>query len=324
MPPRKRNELPRPFLKWAGGKTQLLGQFEALYPPSSQVPRYLEPFVGSAAVFFHMRRFFQPAEIVLADSNAELINAYRAIQQDVEKVIRLLAKHSKAHSQEHYYRVRGLRPSELSPSEQAARTIYLNKTCFNGLYRVNSQGGFNVPIGRYDDPPILDARNLRAVAAALRGVEVRQGHFRDTLQYARKEDFIYFDPPYQPLSATASFTAYTRNSFGPEDQAELAEVVRLLGDRGCRVMLSNSDTLLIRRLYRGFELRTVDARRSINSKASRRGTIKELVVLNYLPTQSALRDIALKRQPAKRDLPRTGKFARRVVKRRRPEPVAGA
>jgi DNA adenine methylase len=291
MPPRRRNEIPRPFLKWAGGKTQLLGQFESLYPQPSLVKRYLEPFVGSAAVFFQIRNLCQPREVVLADSNAELINSYRAIQQEVEKVIRLLAKHRKSHSEEHYYRMRAHRPSELSSSELAARTIYLNKTCFNGLYRVNSRGGFNVPIGRYEDPPILDARNLRAASAALRGVELLQGHFRDTLQYARNGDFIYFDPPYQPLSTTAFFTAYTRNPFGPSDQEELAEVFRLLTERGCRVMLSNSDTPLIRRLYRGFDLRTVDARRSINSKADRRGAIKEIVVLNYEPSESSSRDI---------------------------------
>ncbi len=319
MPPRRPNEIPRPFLKWAGGKSQLLAQFEALYPRRSQVRRYLEPFAGSAAVFFHLRNLYQTGEVILADSNAELINTYRAIQQEVEEVVRLLAKHRKAHSQEHYYRIRARRPSELSSAELAARTIYLNKTCFNGLYRVNSRGGFNVPIGRYEDPPILDARNLRAASSALRGVELRQGHFRETLQYARKGDFIYFDPPYQPLSTTAFFTAYTRNSFTPADQEELAEVFRLLSDRGCRVMLSNSDTQLIRRLYRGFDLRTVDARRSINSKADRRGAIKEIVVLNYEPSETP--DISLSSQPAD-PRPLQGKRSRRSTKQRRAQTAA--
>jgi len=317
MPPRKRSDIPRPFLKWAGGKTQLLGQFEVLYPDESLVKRYLEPFVGSAAVFFQIRGLLKPAEMVLADSNPELINAYRAIQQEVEQVIRLLARHRRAHSQEHFYRIRALQPSALSPEEQAARTIYLNKTCFNGLYRVNSRGGFNVPIGRYDDPPILDARNLRAVSAALRGVELREGHFRDTLQYARKGDFIYFDPPYQPLSSTALFTAYTRNSFGPKDQEALAEVFRLLSERGCRVMLSNSDTPLIHRLYRGFDLRTVDARRSINSKASRRGAISEIVVLNYEPSNRIVREGSTKSHLAKPRLRRVRQSAGLSAKRRR-------
>ena len=322
MPPRKQNEIARPFLKWAGGKTQLLAQFEALYPQRSQVKRYLEPFVGSAAVFFHIRKFFEPDAIVLADSNAELINAYRAIQQDVEKVIRLLARHKKTHGKEHYYRVRALQPEGRTAAESAARTIYLNKTCFNGLYRVNARGGFNVPIGRYDDPPILDARNLRAVSKALQGVELRESHFRDTLEYARSGDFIYFDPPYQPLSATALFTSYTRNSFGMVDQEELAAVFRQLSEQGCRVMLSNSDTPFIRRLYRGFDLRTVDARRSINSNGKRRGTIPEIVVLNYVPSESCALDIPLRTQPADPGPLQSGKTSRRPVKQRRAHTAA--
>jgi DNA adenine methylase len=317
MAPRKRNETARPFLKWAGGKTQLLAQFEALYPQRSQVVRYLEPFVGSAAVFFQIRRFFEPEAIILADFNAELINAYRAIQQDVEKVIRLLARYKKAHGEEHYYRLRALQPEGRTPAESAARMIYLNKTCFNGLYRVNARGGFNVPIGRYDDPPILDASNLRAVSRTLQGVELRESHFRDTLKYARSGDFIYFDPPYQPLSTTALFTSYTRNSFGMKDQEELAAVFRQLSERGCRVMLSNSDTPLIRRLYRGFDLHTVDARRSINSNGKRRGTIPEIVVLNYVPSESSALDIPLRTRSADPGALKSGKQSRRAVKQRR-------
>jgi DNA adenine methylase len=322
MQPRRHTEVARPFLKWAGGKTQLLGQFESLYPRLSEVKRYLEPFVGSAAVFFQIRELFEPAEIILADSNAELINAYRAIQQDVQRVVRLLAKHKKAHGEEHFYRTRALQPAALSLAESAARMIYLNKTCFNGLYRVNSRGGFNVPIGRYENPPILDAENLRAVAAALRGVELRESHFTDTLKYARKGDFIYFDPPYQPLSSTASFTSYTRNAFGPKDQEELAEVFRRLDDRGCKVMLSNSDTPLTRRLYQGFGLRTVDARRSINSRSDRRGVIPEIVVLNYEPSLSTAREIPLKQQAPKHRPARTGKIPGTPAKQRRPHTVA--
>ena len=285
MPPPKRNELPRPFLKWAGGKTQLLPQLEALFPPPGEVKRYLEPFVGSGAVFFHLHNLQRPREIVLADSNAELIETYRAIQDDVEAVIRRLRRHRQAHAKEHYYRVRALDTARLSASARAARTIYLNKTCFNGLYRVNSRGGFNVPLGRYKSPPILDASNLRAAASALRDVELKVAHFRETPAYARAGDFIYFDPPYQPLSPTASFTAYTRGSFGARDQEELAEVFRSLAAMHCRVMLSNSDTELIHRLYRDFEIRKVDARRSINSNASRRGAILEVVVCSFAPAR---------------------------------------
>jgi DNA adenine methylase len=283
MPLRRRSDLPRPFLKWAGGKTQLLGQFEPLYPSAGKVRRYLEPFLGSAAVFFQVRRLFQPKQAVLADSNEELINVYKAIQGNVSKVIRILSEHKKLHSEEHYYLTRSRRPRHLSPIERAARFIYLNKTCFNGLYRVNGSGEFNVPMGRYQDPPILDAGNLRNVALSLKGVELRVAHFHETLDYAKAGDFIYFDPPYHPVSRTSSFTSYTRDSFRPSDQEELAEVFAALSKRGCLVMLSNSDCSFIRKFYTKFDVHTVQARRSINSKADRRGRIPEVVVLNYEP-----------------------------------------
>ena len=281
MPPLRRSDLPRPFLKWAGGKTQLLPSFEALYPPAGRARRYIEPFVGSAAVFFQVRRLLRPEEIILADGNEELIDVYREIQGNVGKVIRILAEHRRLHSREHYYRTRSLRPRDLSPARRAARFIYLNKTCFNGLYRVNSSGGFNVPMGSYKDPPILDAENLRNAARALRGVELRVARFHETLDYAREGDFIYFDPPYHPISGTSRFTSYTRDSFGPSDQEELAKVFAALDRRGCRVMLSNSDCAFIRGLYRGFAIHAVPARRSINSKGDRRGPVSEVVVLNY-------------------------------------------
>jgi len=281
MPPLRRSDVPRPFLKWAGGKTQLLPQFESLYPPAGQVRRYIEPFAGSAAVFFQVRRLLRPAETVLADGNAELINVYKAVQRNVSKVIRILSEHRKLHSKEHYYLTRSRRPRDLTSAGRAARFIYLNKTCFNGLYRVNSGGGFNVPMGRYKDPPILDADNLRNVARSLKGVDLRVAHFHETLDYARAGDFIYFDPPYHPVSETSRFTSYTRDSFGESDQEELAEVFAALSRRGCLVMLSNSDCPFVRSLYREFAIHTVQARRSINSRADRRGRIPEVVVLDY-------------------------------------------
>jgi len=279
------NSVPRPFLKWAGGKTQLLPQFDALYPSSQSVRRYIEPFAGSAAVFFHVRSLFRPEQVFLADSNEELINVYRAIRDDVETVIRRLAKHKVAHSRDHYYRVRAQRPHRLSNLSRAARMIYLNKTCFNGLYRVNGSGAFNVPLGRYKNPPIVDAENLRAVSDALRVVTLKVAHFEETLDYAREGDFIYFDPPYYPVSQTSYFTSYTSASFQASDQERLADVYTALAGRGCLLMLSNSDTPFIRQLYRRFAVRTwtVRARRSINSSADRRGSVSELVVLNYEP-----------------------------------------
>ncbi|MBI3448733.1 MAG: DNA adenine methylase [Acidobacteria bacterium] len=279
--------LPRPFLKWAGGKTQLLDRFEPLYP-RGPISRYVEPFVGSGAVFFHVARTLRPGSIVLADGNEELINAYEVIQRDVERLIRALAKHKRDHGEDHYYEVREQSPSALGTVARAARLIYLNKTCFNGLYRVNSRGEFNVPMGRYTDPPILDEPNLRAVARALSGVTLKVAHFRETVTYAKKGDFIYFDPPYDPVSATAYFTAYAvngqRSHFSIADQEELASVGATLAARGCRVMLSNSDTPRIRKIYgSGSRWRTVPitARRNINSRADRRGSVRELVILGY-------------------------------------------
>jgi DNA adenine methylase len=274
---------PYPFLKWAGGKTQLLSQFEPLYPPAGSVDRYVEPFVGSGAVFFHVRRALRPRAVILADNNEELINAYRAVRDRAEEIVRLLAEHKASHSEEHYYAVRALDPRGLPDAARAARLIYLNKTCFNGLYRVNGRGQFNVPIGRYTDPPILDAENLREVARALRGVDMKVAHFRQILRYAEKGDFVYFDPPYQPISKTAFFTAYTDGAFREEDQVELAEVYAALDARGCRLMLSNSYSPLVQRLYERFDVHEVKARRSINSKGDRRGRIPEVVVLNYPP-----------------------------------------
>jgi DNA adenine methylase len=287
MPPPKSPEAPRPFLKWAGGKTQLLSRLEALFPAAGSFDRYLEPFLGSGAVFFRVHERCAPRTVFLADGNEELILTYRMIQKDVEELIALLERHRRRHDREHYYRVRARSPESLSPAERAARLIYLNKTCFNGLYRVNARGGFNVPMGRYDDPPILNAGNLRRVARALRGVRLQAAHFRQTIEYARPGDFIYLDPPYHPLSPTSSFTSYMNGAFRERDQEELAEVYRVLAERGCRVMLSNSDTALIRRLYGGFDIRPVKARRSINSNAARRGPVPEVVVLSYPPSDPA-------------------------------------
>lgn len=286
--PPTRSDRPRPFLKWAGGKTQLLAQFEALYPPAMDVRRYLEPFVGSGAVFFQVRDLLRPKEVILADSNQDLVQVYRSVRDEVEEVIRRLRHHRSRHSREHYYRVRALGPRRLSSAGRAARLIYLNKTCFNGLFRVNRAGKFNVPMGRYRNPPILDEENLRAASASLQKVELKVAHFRKTLDYARAGDFIYFDPPYHPVSATSYFTSYTSGSFQLSDQAELADVYRELHRRGCLLMLSNSECTAIRRLYERspeFSVVPVSARRSINSNAGKRGRVSELAVLNYRPAR---------------------------------------
>jgi DNA adenine methylase len=274
--PGEASERAKPFLKWAGGKGQLLEQFRPLLPPMRG--RYFEPFVGSAAVFFALR----PRQAVLTDVNRELIDCYRAVQGDVERVIDALLSHE--YDEEHYYRVRGLDPAELAPPERAARTIFLNKTGYNGLYRVNKKGRFNVPFGRYTNPGFSQPEslnNLRACARALRGVTLEVRDFAQVARRARAGDFVYFDPPYVPASSTADFTSYVAGGFGWEDQRRLAEVFEELAGKGVQAMLSNSDTPAVRELYGGFRIDRVLASRSINSRADKRGKVGEVVVRNY-------------------------------------------
>lgn len=268
-------ERPGPVLKWAGGKTQLLAQYEPHFP--RRYGSYFEPFVGSAAVFFHLR----PRRARLSDVNAELIDLYRVLQADVDRLIHLLAEHRELHGEEHFYRVRAQDPTGLDDFARAARTLYLNKTCYNGLYRVNSRGGFNVPFGRYKNPGILIEGRLRGAARALQGVELQVEGFEKVLDHAQKGDLVYFDPPYMPLSVTSSFTAYTRWSFGEAEQRRLAEVFAELARRKVKVLLSNSDTPLIRDLYAGYRVITVQATRCINSKADGRRAINEVLVASF-------------------------------------------
>jgi DNA adenine methylase len=266
---------PRPFLKWAGGKGQLLDQLRPLLPPLSPRARYFEPFVGGAALFFSLR----PRRAALSDVNAELVDCYRAVRDDVDGVIAALGAHR--YEREHYYTVRSIRPSTLPLAKRAARTIYLNKTGYNGLYRVNRAGHFNVPIGRYTNPGFLDAANLHACSAALREIEIEVRDFEQVLASARRGDFVYFDPPYVPASVTADFTSYVPGGFGLEEQQRLAGVFARLAGKGVHVMLSNSDTATVRELYAAFRIDVVLAARSINSKGARRGKVGELVVRSY-------------------------------------------
>ena len=276
---------PGPFLKWAGGKGQLLAQFAPLYP--SRVGRYVEPFVGSAAVFFDLRRRHPDIAASLSDDNEELINCFRIVRDDVEGLIRRLRRHKERHSREHYYEVRARKVARLTPAQRAARLIYLNKTCYNGLYRVNGQGEFNVPIGSYKNPAICQAPLLRAASRALAGVDLEVRDFADCLGEARRGTFVYFDPPYHPVSRTASFTSYTEGGFGEEEQRRLADLFAALDRKGARVMLSNSDTPFVRDLYDGYRIEAVSARRAINSNGARRGVVSEVVVCNYDPPAAA-------------------------------------
>jgi DNA adenine methylase len=267
----------KPFLKWAGGKGQLLEQFRPLFPERT-FGRYFEPFVGSAAVFFALR----PRDAVLTDVNRELIDCYCAVRNHVDEVIDALRSHK--YEEEYYYRVRDRDPAELSLPERAARTIFLNKTGYNGLYRVNKKGRFNVPFGRYTNPGFahpdrLD--NMRTCARALRSVTLDVHDFAEVAKHARAGDFVYFDPPYVPASSTADFTSYVPGGFGWEEQKRLAEVFCELSRKGALAMLSNSDTPAVRKLYRGFRVDTVLASRNINSRGDKRGKVGEVVVRNY-------------------------------------------
>jgi DNA adenine methylase len=270
----------RPFLKWAGGKTQLLPELAKYYPTSS-VNRYFEPFLGSGAVFFHFKVMVNPKSSFLWDNNLELIQTFQAVRDDVEGVIEVLREHESVHSKEYFLKIRKIRvKKETKSSAIAARLIYLNKTCFNGLYRVNSRGEFNVPIGNYTKPSILNEEGLRKASKQLAGADIAEKDFRMVLCDAEAGDFVYLDPPYHPRSETAYFTSYTRDSFGEKDQRELAEVYRALDKKGCLLVLSNSDTTLVRQLYKDFRKVAVSARRNINSRADRRGPIKERLVVN--------------------------------------------
>lgn len=268
---------PSPFLKWAGGKSQLLPTFEQFLP--SDYNAYHEPFVGGGAMFFHMAGRDEDIVASLSDLNDELVNCYTVVRDKVEALIRGLKKHR--NESDYYYQVRSLDTSRLSDVDRAARLIYLNKTCFNGLYRVNSRGQFNVPFGSYKNPRTCDEDNLRAVSRVLRHTRLQHQHFADAMKAAKKNDFVYLDPPYQPLSATSNFTSYTSKCFGDTDQTQLRDMFRLLDKRGCKLMLSNSDNDFIRDLYSDFRQEIVYASRAINCRADRRGRISELLILNY-------------------------------------------
>jgi DNA adenine methylase len=273
------------FLKWAGGKLQLIEQFENLFPDNFN--NYYEPFIGSGAVFFYIKSKLQPNKVILSDTNEELINCFVVVRDKPYELIELLSNHRKKHSKDYYYAVRSIESDRLDSVSKAARLIYLNKTCFNGLYRVNSKGQFNVPMGDYENPCIFDKNILFQASQLLQGVHLRVMTFEKVLDLAEKEDFIYFDPPYIPLSKTSSFTQYSKGSFSAKEQKRLSQVFSILDLRGCFVMLSNSDHALTRELYRdyGKNIVIVRAKRMINSVGSKRGAINEVVVTSYATSE---------------------------------------
>lgn len=273
------NAILKPLLKWAGGKSQLVSELIRLVPKN--FGSYHEPFAGGAALFFALYRqgLLIGKQSILSDINKELIDTYKTIRDDVEGVIQKLRTFR--YDSDQYYRIRAQKPDKLAPPERAARMIYLNRTCFNGLYRVNSRGAFNVPFGRFTNPTICDADNLRAVSLTFKDVKLRCQPFSAVCDSVRKNDFVYFDPPYVPLSETAKFVSYVTNGFGLSDQEELADVFNKLNEMGVKVMQSNSDTEWVHKRYRKFKRLLVHARRNVNSRGDRRGAIQEVIILNY-------------------------------------------
>lgn len=280
---RSRNELLQPFLKWAGGKRQLLPKLRS-YLPKIKYQTYFEPFVGAGAFLFDL----QPKKALINDTNAELINCYQVIKENPEELLKITREHQENNTKEYYYKLRAFdrqsRFQDMSNVERAARIIYLNKTCYNGLFRVNSQGQFNVPYGDYKKPIVADEIVIKAVSLYLNenNIEMTNKDFEEAVSQAKREDFIYFDPPYDPLSDTSSFTGYDLNGFNKNEQQRLKQVCDDLTKRGCKVLISNSATEFILHLYsdKRYSIIEVEANRNINSVATGRGKINELLIFN--------------------------------------------
>lgn len=271
---------PHPFLKWVGGKRQLIPDLLEAVEAAGAFRRYHEPFLGGGALFFALARAGRlRGTSFLSDVNHNLIDAYLAVRDDARGLIRQLERHKSRHTEEHFYDVRATVPRTLT--KRAARVIYLNKTCFNGLYRENSKGKFNTPFGRYVNPGIVDERNLLVVSDTLRRVKLEAREFASVLARARRGDLVYFDPPYIPINKTADFTAYSKGGFGIEGQRQLADVFARLAHRGVNVMLSNSMTEITVDLYDAFFINEVFANRSINSRADRRGKVSEALITSF-------------------------------------------
>ena len=290
----------KPFLKWAGGKGQLIDAFDNMFPQeliNGKIKTYIEPFVGGGAVLFHILQNYKIEKAYINDINKELINCYRCIKADVEEVIKPLSiLENKYLSSEdrakYFYNVRE-RYNQIHLNghydyEKCADFIFLNHTCFNGLYRVNKEGKFNVPHGKYKNPLICDKENLRLCSQLLQKVEISFGDYRQALSNADKDSFVYFDPPYRPLIENNSFISYDKSGFDDNDQIELSQNYKKLDRQNCLLMLSNSDPKNTNEndnffddLYKGFSIERVYAKRMINCQASKRGNITEIVVMNY-------------------------------------------
>lgn len=266
-----------PIVKWVGGKRQLM--FELLKNMPENYNRYFEPFIGGGALFFEL----QPENAYISDMNEELINLYQVVRNNVDELVADLQKHDI--SKEYFMEIRNIDRTEeyenWSDIQKASRFIYLNRTCFNGMYRVNSKGEFNVPFGHYKNPRILDENNLINCSNLLQRTEIKHADFSEILKKVKKGDFVYFDPPYVPLSETSSFTSYTKDGFDMDMQFKLRDVCDELNSMGVKFLLSNSDTKLVNELYENYNIKKVFASRQINANADGRGKITEVLVRNY-------------------------------------------
>lgn len=292
----------KPFLKWAGGKRQLISEIQKFYPfKNGRITKYAEPFVGGGAVLFDILSKYSLEEVYISDVNAELINTYRVIRDDIDKLISILTEMQNEFIQmdtEHrrmYYLSKRDRFNAFKIDdnkdisvEKAALMIFLNKTCFNGLFRVNKNGLFNVPMGSYKNPMICNEDNLRVVSEKLQNVIIVCGDYRESADFIDGNTFVYFDPPYRPITKTASFTAYTENQFNDEKQIELARFVDLMHQKGAKIVVSNSDPKNINaeddffdNIYSSHKIKRVDATRMINCKSEARGKVKELLISNF-------------------------------------------
>lgn len=279
----KKYNLAIPFVKWVGGKRQLLPEIHKVMPLRSEISTYYEPFVGGGAVFLNL----EPKKAVINDFNGELINTYEVIQEDVEALILSLKDHK--NDSEYFYKLRAQDRTEeflnWSKIQRASRFIYLNKTCYNGLYRVNSQGFFNTPFGSYKKPNIVNEFVLRELSTYFNKSKItfKNVDFEESLKGIRKGSFVYFDPPYAPLTTTSNFTGYTSGGFDVNEQIRLRDLCDKLNHKGIKFLLSNSNVELIQELYsgRGYTIQEVDAKRSINSKGDKRGNVGEVLIFNY-------------------------------------------
>ena len=277
----KNNKLVTPFLKWVGGKRQIMPSIVELMPKNIGSYNYVEPFIGGGAVLFHL----QPKNAIINDFNTELINVYNVVKNNLDELIADLKKH--LNTAEYFYELRGLDRTiefnQLTPVQKASRIIYLNKTCFNGLYRVNNAGEFNAPFGRYKNPNIVNEPTLKAVSKFLNSnnVTINNGDYSDVLKQTDEKSFVYLDPPYHPISESSNFTGYIQGGWNMYDQIELRKACDELNAKGVKFLLSNSSTDFIKEQYKNYKISVVKANRAINSDATNRGEVDELLIRNY-------------------------------------------